>query len=140
MSTIRAWQVLCPDLPNLRRAVVQEIQELIEDFQLEVQQWFHQLPVHIQQVYRQHEGPAWVTMIPVFLHLLRLAGFPSVYFDALEMDLNQGFQVLGTLNPGAGWRPRTDQRYSFPITMEQFGKLNRSYIHQKLKAHRVDNH
>ena len=140
VSTIKAWQALHSDLPNLRRAVVQEIQDIIEDFQPEVRQWFHQLPTHIQQVYRQQEGPAWVTMIPVFLHLLQMAGFPADYFDALKMDLNQGFSVLGTLNPGAGWRPRTDQRYSFPITMDQFGRLNRSYIQKKLKAHRVDPH
>eukprot|EP00434_Breviolum_minutum_P002108 symbB.v1.2.001863.t2/scaffold77.1/size347087/34 len=83
-------------------------------------------------------SPAWVTMIPVFTHLLQLAGFPTDYFEELKADLNQGFEVLGTLNPGAGWRPRTDQKYSFPITMEQFEKLNKSFIHHKLKAHRVD--
>ena len=138
VSTIQAWQLLQHDLPNLRRAVVREIQELIEDFQPTVHDWFNQLPKHIQQVYRQHEGPAWVTMIPVFTHLLQMAGFPANYFEELKADLNQGFEVLGTLNPGAGWRPRTDQKYSFPITMEQFEKLNRSYIHHKLKVHRVD--
>jgi len=68
---------------------VQEIQDIIEDFQPEVHQWFNQLPTHIQQVYRQQEGPAWVTMIPVFLHLLQMAGFPADYFDALKLDLNQ---------------------------------------------------
>lgn len=97
VSTIQAWQLLQHDLPNLRRAVVREIQELIEDFQPTVHDWFNQLPRHIQQVYRQHEGPAWVTMIPVFTHLLQMAGFPADYFEELKADLNQGFEVRGWL-------------------------------------------
>ena len=132
------WPTDAFTMPPTSEAVVDEVKDLTHQLQPEVQTWFDTLPGHIQKVYLQPDSQARVTMIPVFLHLLKMAGFPDDHFENLNYDLNHGFQVLGDLNPGAGWRPRTDQRYSYPINMETFKTLNHAYVRHKLQANRVD--
>lgn len=123
-------------ISRLRTEVVDEIAIMAESFHDDTQSWWENLPPHIAKVYYNAEH-SQISQIPLLLHLLRETGMPLL--DALAQDLCEGFQVLGTLNPGAGWLPRAaDQKYEFPISTESFKKNNRIYTLRRLQSKRVD--
>ena len=129
------WRMHRHDLHRLRQEVTDDIIQLIEDMEEITQQWWHHLKPHVRQVYWDPEL-AQRTQIPVFLHLLKSLGYPAM-MDITE-DLNCGFSILRELPPGPGWRPRTDNKYSFPIDETAFRTLNNAYIDKKLRAARPD--
>ena len=42
--------------------------------------------------------------------------------------------MTGKLTSGTGWLPRTDGKYSNPMSMEQFHEFNRKYVQTKLDS------
>ena len=62
-----------------------------------------------------------ISQIPQF----QLAGMPGL--GDLSEDLQLGFEVLGEIHGGAGWLPRSDQRYDFPTSMEAISTRSRSW-------------
>ena len=99
--------------------------------------WWQELPEHIRAVYF-HPDHNQITQIPLFVDLLEEFDFPGL--PELSEDLNKGFAVLGELHAGAGWLPRTDEKYNFPIDYTTFSKLNRAHVLQKLQQNRPDPH
>lgn len=104
---------LVGDLPRLRREVTEEISAWVMEQADNTARWMLQRPHHIQQVYALEDGS--VVQVPILLDILAMLNYPGI--DDLRNDLSCGFPVLGRLNPGTGWQPRTDERYSHPIGM-----------------------
>ena len=111
----RMWK---HDLASIRKSAVDEVEELIELHQPETLLWWQDLPEHIQKVYFDPDHNQ-ITQILLLLDLLQLTGFPGL----LHEDLMQGFAVTGKLHAGTGWTPRTDEKYSWPMSVEAFKKL-----------------
>eukprot|EP00435_Cladocopium_sp_Y103_P061850 s2532_g23.t1 len=132
---IQTQQMIGGSLPRMRTEIIDEIASLAEDFSSPTMDWWKALPPHIRQVYYDQDHQQ-VSQIPLLLHLLKLTGMPSL--EDLQADLTGGFQVLGTLNPGAGWLPRADQKYEYPIKTDAFRSQNRHYTMAKLRTNRVD--
>ena len=42
--------------------------------------------------------------------------------------LTDGFQMLGDVRPGPGWRARDDGRYQNPVSMEELRRINADYV------------
>ena len=72
----------------------------------------------------------------VFLRLLRECGYPDI--EALESDMRRGFPLLGELRHTPGWRPRLDEAYAHPISIEAFKKLNGEYVRDRMLQDRLD--
>ena len=122
-------------LSRLRCEVVQEVQQMIGDATADTMQWWQSLPPHVAQVYYDKDNDQ-IAQIPILLQLLQLVGMPDLAI--LEKDLTQGFAMLGTLNSGSGWLPRTDGRYDHPIDTAAFKRHNKNYTMTKLRSQRVD--
>ena len=41
--------------------------------------------------------------------------------------------MLGALRPGPGWRPRSDDKYSCPASIEALRSANLAYVSEKLR-------
>ena len=134
-QTLRLWAIHRHDLYRLRDEVTEDVLDLIQEMQPLTDQWWDSLEPHIRQVYWDKELQQR-TQIPTFLHLLKSLGYPAT--ETLEKDLTDGFDIIGQIPPGPGWRPRTDQKYSFPIDMPAFRLLNQAYINKKLRQQRPD--
>jgi hypothetical protein len=119
----------------MRAEVLTEIEEMAHDRTDATLEWWKSLPQHIAQVYFDKEHQQ-ISQIPLFIELLNMAGMPDL--PTLAADLQQGFNMLGEINEGAGWLPRADQRYDFPISMTTFREHNRNYTIKKLQSGRVD--
>lgn len=120
---------------RLRAEIVSEIETLAEERMDSTMTWWQQLPPHIAKVYYNQEHDQ-ISQIPILLELLERTGMPQL--EALSQDLQGGFAVTGVLHPGAGWLPRADQRYEFPMKEQAFQRHNRHYTISKLKNRRVD--
>ena len=124
------------DIVRLRQEVVADIIQMIDDWSEYTQQWLESRPHHVRAVYQSGDGPC--TQIPVFLELLSQCGYPAM--ADITQDLSFGFDYVGEQHSGPGWLPRLDEAYAHPIKLETFAKLNRQYIHQKLRQGFVDPH
>ena len=93
---------------------------MVSDRGDETHSWWMSLRPHVQQVYYNAEFDQ-ITQIPLFVELLKMFSFPEV--DDLATELSAGFRVTGKLTPGPGWLPRTDSRYSYPISDATFKAL-----------------
>ena len=131
------WSHFGSDIPRLRTEVVEEVKVLIEEMADETNEWYGQLPIHIQKVYSRKSSGA-ITQIPALVHLLEQCGFPDL--PTLATDLSLGFALTGPQNPGPGWVARQDERYAHPITFQAFRSLNHQYIQQKLARRPIDPH
>ena len=134
-QTLDLWQMHRHDLHRLHTEVTEDVIQMIEEMQHETDTWWSSLAPHIQQVYWDQELKQR-TQVPAFVSLLRSLGYPAT--DTLATDLTEGFDIIGALPPGPGWRPRTDQRYSYPIDEQAFRTLNQAYISKKLRQQRPD--
>ncbi len=90
--------------------------------------WFHTLPKHCQQAYKQ---PSVITQIPVLHHLLQNIQYPHA--DILFKELAEGFPLIGQLQPGLNWKVRTDSKYTEHQTLAE---LHTKKLHQN----RLDDH
>ena len=98
-------QFLGSRLVDLRVAVVQEVNRMIEEQEAETAAWLVALPGPAFSIFSVPDRDR-VTQLPVLLQLLETIGYPDV--PGLADDLNNGFDILGPLRPGPGWRPRSD--------------------------------
>ena len=128
------WRVAAEALPSTRYAPGYDLVEMEAD---DAAIWWSRLPDHIAMVYFDKEHQQ-VTQIPILLRLLEFMGFPGL--PDLKDDLLNGFEVLGELHPGCGWNPRLDDKYSFPVDMQTFKKLNHHYVKEKLRKSHIDPH
>ena len=64
-------------LPLLRKAVVDEIEEMAIDRARSTEQWWKALPYHVGQVYFDREH-GQISQIPLFLDLLQLVGMAGL--------------------------------------------------------------
>ena len=53
-------------------------------------------------------------------------------------EMTQGFQLLGPINPGVGWRLRSDARYSAPKNLDDFFVENHDLVQNKLRSAKVE--
>ena len=125
------------DLDRLRKEVVDDIEHMVTDWGDFTADWMSHRPAHVQEVYMKQNRNS-ITQVPVFLQLLEDTGFPSMQ-DVVE-DMTLGFALTGVQHAGPGWPRRQDEKYSHPLTDQQFGDLNNTYIHTKLKKAYVDPH
>ena len=137
LNTVETISFLFGDIPRLRQEVICEIRYLLEEFEEVTWQWWHQIPHHVKEVY-DHKEDNNITQVPLMLHLLKECSFPGI--TDLTHDLNFGFDIVGPQNPGVGWVPRLDGRYSNPLDMETFIRFNHQHILERLDPPRVDTH
>ena len=130
----RRWR---HDLVRIRREVVQEVQVLIDDMSEQTAEWMSRRSAAVQATYSTPDKPA-VTQIPVLLELLRRLNYPDL--ANLTDDLTQGFNMIGDLKPGPGWRKRTDDRYKHPASLDELRRVNADYVRQRASTARVGEH
>ncbi|CAE7781782.1 unnamed protein product, partial [Symbiodinium necroappetens] len=98
------WRPGCATGGAVRTQLVQDMQETTDE-------WLAARSAPIRSTYTV-PGKTRHTQIPVVLHLLQMVGYPDV--AGMTADLTDGFDMLGELRRGPGWKPRTDGRYSNP--------------------------
>ncbi|CAE7923243.1 unnamed protein product [Symbiodinium sp. KB8] len=98
---LELWTHWRHEVTRLRREVLDELAQMVLDM--------------------QDTTEARHTQIPVVLHLLKMVGYPDV--AGITTDLTDGFDMLGELRRGPGWKQRTDGRYANPATGEYTEKL-----------------
>ncbi|CAE7203543.1 unnamed protein product, partial [Symbiodinium necroappetens] len=122
------------DLARIRREVVQEVKEMIDDMAEQTAEWMSQRSAAVKATYSTPDKPT-VTQIPVLLELLRRLDYPDL--ANLTDDLTQGFNMVGGLKPGPGWKKRTDDRYKHPASMEELQRVNADYVRQRTATARA---
>ena len=137
---------------STRSSILDDINELVEEIADTTEAWYDQLAPHIKKLYLspplQPMGAdeTWPTehfsnwpkktrhkyvQIPVLMLMLKWMNYPGI--GDLREDLTFGFEMLGKLHRGTGWKDRTDNRYKFPTSIDSFRKGNLEYIIEKLK-------
>ena len=53
--------------------------------------------------------------------------------NGITDDLTNGFDMVGKVRPGPGWRKRTDGRYNDPEHMQDVCRRNRQYVQNRLQ-------
>ncbi|CAE7487597.1 rlmN1, partial [Symbiodinium sp. CCMP2592] len=119
---------------QIRSQVIADILQLRDQMSVITSEWYEGLAPHIKQAYTLPDG--YIVQIPLFIELLRGSGYPDS--DALQEALTLGFPVTGQLSRSPGWRPRLDDKYAHPISVEAFVTLNHDYVIRKLQHGRVD--
>ena len=54
--------------------------------------------------------------------------------------MTDGFQMLGEIRPGPGWRPREDGKYQHRVPIADLVATNAEYVRRKVNTARVDEH
>ncbi|CAE7450545.1 PUB3, partial [Symbiodinium sp. KB8] len=91
------------DLVRIRRDVLEELREMVEDASDDTAAWLGALPDHVRATYVTKDRPR-PFQGPVFDRLLRGVGYPAA--DDLRQDVDTGFDMLGKAT-----RPR-DQEHT----------------------------
>ena len=108
--------------------MLSEIQSLVAELRQDTDSWYASVPHHVARTLHPVGQPRFEVL--AFLSLLRECGYPDV--PALAEDFRTGFPLLGELRHTPGWRPRLDDAYSRPISVESFRQLNQ---HGRLDPH-----
>ena len=124
------------DISRLRNEVVNDIKDMVADWQDHTNDWIQSRPPHVRAVYESHGTPT--TQIPVFLELLKLCQYPAM--EDITQDLSWGFDYVGRQHPGPGWLQRLDEEYAHPISLDTFASLNAQYIERELQKRGPDQH
>ena len=106
LSMRRRWR---HDIVRIRREVLAEVHLLIADLEDDSRPWMAARPSWVRATYSTPDKPA-PTQVLAFLELL---GYPDL--AALTEDMTDGFQMLGEIRPGPGWRRRDDGKYQNPV-------------------------
>ena len=125
-----------PALDSYRARVLSEVERLVQALRQDTDQWYASVPHHVARTLHPH-GHSRIEVL-AFTKLLRDCGYPDI--EALEEDFRTGFPLLGELRHTPGWRPRLDDTYANPISLEAFRQLNQHHVHEKLKHSRLDPH
>eukprot|EP00435_Cladocopium_sp_Y103_P030010 s148_g7.t1 len=135
LKTLQLWHHWHKHLPELRGSVTTEMQQLASDLQAQQQIWHKQLKPHIQRLYDPN-GPGSIHF-PLLQHIATAFGWGD---PTLLEEIQHGFRLTGALNPGLGWKARSDSKYSTPTAFNTFLTQNEEYIHHKLATARPDTH
>ena len=130
----REWR---HDLARIRQDVLAELRELVEDAEDDTAAWLAALPAHVRATYITKDRPRPFQGI-VFDRLLRGVGYPAA--DDLQQDVNLGFDMLGSVRPAPGWRPRSDERYARPEGLDRLRRENPPYVARKSARPRDQEH
>ena len=133
--TYQQLQEFGPAILTWREDIRQELQDILDDHSEQTWQWWGQRPSHVQKAYMNPQTKR-VTQIPIVLDIMRKINVPNM--DKWEQRLNQGFNMLGHLDPGPGWKNRTDGKLSEPWSIQEMAVHNRQYIQDKASQHKVD--
>ena len=123
-------------LASYRERILLDVERLVLALGQETDEWYRQVPRHVARTLHPHGQPRFEVL--AFLSLLAECGYPDV--DSLAADFRTGFPLLGELKHTPGWRPRLDDTYANPITMEVFSRLNSEYVQDRLRNSRLDQH
>ena len=123
-------------LDSYRARVLSEVQRLVQALRQDTDQWYASVPHHVARTLHPHGHSRFEVL--AFTKLLRDCGYPDI--SALEEDFRTGFPLLGELRHTPGWRPRLDDTYANPRSLEAFKQLNQHHVHEKLKHSRLDPH
>ena len=130
----REWR---HDLARIRQDVLAELRELVEDAEDDTAAWLAALPAHVRATYITKDRPRPFQGI-VFDRLLRGVGYPAA--DDLQQDVNLGPDMLGSVRPAPGWRPRSDERYAHPEGLDRVWRENPPYVARKSARPRDQEH
>ncbi|CAE7664169.1 eIF3-S7, partial [Symbiodinium necroappetens] len=108
---MQLWTHWRHEVTRLRREVLVELAQLVQDMRETTDEWLAARSAPVRSTYTV-PGKTRHTQIPVVLHLLQMVGYPDV--AGMTSDLTDGFDMLGEVGRGPGWKPRTDGRYSNP--------------------------
>ncbi|CAE7156089.1 unnamed protein product, partial [Symbiodinium necroappetens] len=131
---LQVWSRMRPHLPELRDAVAQQIEDLVDDLQEETEAWYSRLAPHVQKAYRS-ETRTCSLQLPALEKVCNLFGWQD---RDIFKELTHGFRLLGPLAPGLGWKTRNDLRYADPMPIDEFLQKNELYVRDKLRRCRVD--
>ncbi|CAE7617397.1 Dnmt3a, partial [Symbiodinium sp. CCMP2456] len=129
---LEIWRRMRPHLPDLRHAVVEQVEEMVVDMSETTAQWFSSLKPHVQKAYFSQQRTCSL-QLPVLRIICERFGWQDP--DIFE-ELTRGFRLLGPITPGLGWRKRNDLRYANPLQFDDFIDKNERYVCDKLR--RVD--
>ena len=127
----RQWR---HDLRRIRHEVLAEIKSMVDDGTEALAEWMSRRAPHVRATYSTPDKPR-PTQTLVLLQLLEMVGYPAV--DDLRRDLEDGFDMLGELRRGPGWRTREDTKYQNPSSIDDLRRANWEYLVAKLRTARV---
>ena len=130
----RRWR---HDIVRIRREVLAEVHLLIDDLEEDSRSWMAARPSWVRATYSTPDKPA-PTRVLAFLELLRRLGYPDM--AAITEDMTDGFQMLGEIRPGPGWRRREDGKYQNPVPIADLVATNADYVRRKVHTARVGEH
>ncbi|OLP99308.1 hypothetical protein AK812_SmicGene18150 [Symbiodinium microadriaticum] len=124
-------------LPAWRQAVCDDLSALVEELREEQETWFLSAPQHVRKVYSRGQDTLQVHLLTL-TWLLDLLQFPGR--RALVTELFWGFPLLGPLTPGTGWAPRSDYKYSRPLSPTEFKAANRAHVQEVVSSLKLGEH
>ena len=114
---------------SVRHRIVEDLALLHEDMEEDIAEWHMSLPPDSQKLYTSNLAPGNVVPIPLMMTLLTWLGLETT---SLSKELSHGFKMVGTLQPGLGWKKREDAYYASPTPLDRFFIENDSYIQSQL--------
>ena len=116
MELIATWR---HDVVRIRGEVLAEIKEMVAEWAAETEAWMAQRPAPVRSTYATADKDR-PTQIPVLLELLGVVGY-----------LTDGFDMLGEVRRGPGWKDRKDGRYQNPASLDQLVATNWEYVRRR---------
>ena len=134
LELLAAWR---HDVVRIRGEVLQEIKEMVADRSAETAAWLSQRPAPVRSTYSTPDKDR-PTQVPVLLDLLGAVGYPDL--QGITADLTQGFDMLGEVRRGPGWKNRQDGRYQNPASLDQLSATNWEYVRRRAAAAKPGEH
>ena len=134
LELLAAWR---HDVVRIRGEVLQEIKEMVADRSAETAAWLSQRPAPVRSTYSTPDKDR-PTQVPVLLDLLGAVGYPDL--QGITADLTQGFDMLGEVRRGPGWKNREDGRYQNPASLDQLSATNWEYVRRRAAAAKPGEH
>ena len=131
---LELWSHWRHEVTRLRREVLDELAQLVVDMQDTTEEWLTSRPAPVRSTYTV-PGKTRHTQIPVVLHLLTMVGYPDV--AGVTADLTDGFDMLGELRRGPGWKSRADGRYANPASLDTLASVNWDYVRDRTSRPRT---
>ena len=125
MELIATWR---HDVVRIRGEVLAEIKEMVAEWAAETEAWMAQRPEPVRSTYATADKDR-PTQIPVLLELLGVVGYPDI--AGITADLTHGFDMLGEVRCGPGWKDRKDGRYQNPASLDQLAATNWEYVRRR---------
>ena len=114
-----------------------EIKEMVAEWAAETEAWMAQRPAPVRSTYATADKDR-PTQIPVLLELLGVVGYPDI--AGITADLTDGFDMLGEVRRGPGWKDRKDGRYQNPASLDQLAATNWEYVRRRASGARPGEH